>query len=103
MSETEKIDIENEILETQEEAHPIGIQQDLLDSELGVEAADAEDANEQEAEDVVPSHLEPVQIRSVIESILLASEKPMSLASIKEVFRGTNVNNELIRGALSDL
>jgi segregation and condensation protein B len=54
-------------------------------------------------EEQIPSELEPIQARSIIESILLASDKPLGLASFKEVFKGTNIKTPQIREALESL
>ncbi len=43
------------------------------------------------------------QLQSTIESILFASDRPVSLASIKQVFQGTNVNNSRIKHTLENL
>ena len=59
----------------------------------GFESADIEDIEFVEAE----------QVESIIESILFASDRPVSLASIQLVFKGTNVKKEKIRDALETL
>ena len=38
-----------------------------------------------------PEFIENEQAESIIESILFASDRPVSLASISEVFKGTNI------------
>lgn len=40
------------------------------------------------------------QLDSIIESILFASDRPVGLASLKAVFKGTNIKTEKIRRAL---
>ena len=66
----------------------------LTGTELdGFESADIEDIEFVEAE----------QVESIIESILFASDRPVSLASIQLVFKGTNVKKEKIRDALETL
>lgn len=47
--------------------------------------------------------VEDEQIESIIESILFASDRPVSLASIQLVFKGTNVRKEKIRRAIESL
>ncbi|HEX4923178.1 MAG TPA: SMC-Scp complex subunit ScpB, partial [Bdellovibrionales bacterium] len=89
-NEIEKTDIENPdaALENPDAA--------LLEAEgLG-------EAEEAEAE-VVPTDLEPVQVRSIIESVLLASDKPLGTAFLKEIFKGTNIKTPQIREALEQL
>ncbi len=63
-------------------------------SELeGFEAADIEDIEKLDAE----------QIRSVVESVLFATDKPLSIAVIKQSFKGTQVRSKDIRQALTEL
>ncbi len=47
--------------------------------------------------------VEEERLDSIIESILFASDRPVSLASIKLVFKGTNIRTEKIRRALDRL
>lgn len=47
--------------------------------------------------------IEDEQAESIIESILFASDRPVSLASIREVFKGTNIKKERIRRILDNL
>lgn len=47
--------------------------------------------------------IEDEQAESIIESILFASDRPVSLASICEVFKGTNIKKERVRKALDNL
>jgi segregation and condensation protein B len=44
--------------------------------------------------------VEDEQVESIIESILFASDRPVSFASIQQVFKGTTVKKEKIRKAL---
>jgi segregation and condensation protein B len=67
---------------------------DLEGSELdGFESAQID-----ELEFVEDEHAE-----SIVESILFASDRPVSLASIKEVFKGTNVRKDKIKRILDNL
>lgn len=67
---------------------------DLEGSELdGFESAQID-----EVEFVEDEHAE-----SIVESILFASDRPVSLASIKEVFKGTNVRKDKIKRILDNL
>lgn len=64
---------------------------DVEGSELdGYEAAQIEDLE----------FVEEEQIESIIESILFASDRPVSFASIQQVFKGTTVKKEKIRRAI---
>ncbi len=47
--------------------------------------------------------LENQEIQSIIEGVLFASDKPVSMAAIKAIFKGTNATNERIRRALDAL
>lgn len=47
--------------------------------------------------------VEDEQAHSIVESILFASDRPVSLASIKEVFKGTNVRKDKIKRILDNL
>lgn len=47
--------------------------------------------------------VEDEQAESIVESILFASDRPVSLASIKEVFKGTNVRKDKIKRILDNL
>lgn len=63
-------------------------------SELeGFESADIEDIEKLSAE----------QIRSIVESVLFATDKPLSIAVIKQSFKGTQVRSKDIRQALTEL
>ena len=56
-----------------------------------------------DGDEKVPNNLELVQVRSIIESILLAYDKPVNMSLLREVFKGTNTKTDLIKRALSDL
>lgn len=47
--------------------------------------------------------VEDEQAESIVESILFASDRPVSLASIKEVFKGTNIRKDKIKRILDQL
>ena len=59
----------------------------------GFEAADIEDVE----------FVEYDRVESLVESILFASDRPVSFASIQMVFKGTNVKREKIRDAIEAL
>src|SRR3989344_722633 len=85
---------EVEVDEQDEESLPVVEAADLEGSELdGFEAADIEELE----------FVEEEQIHSIIESILFASDRPVSFASIQQVFKGTNVKREKIRRVLESL
>lgn len=67
---------------------------ELEDSELAhFETADIEDVE----------FIEETQAQSIIESILFASDRPVSFASIQLVFKGTNIKKDKIRRILESL
>ena len=78
-------------------------QKALMEAEGLAVGAEWEDVPPEEQEELVPSELEPIQVRSVVESILLAADKPVNMSLMREVFRGTNASNEQIRKCLSEL
>ncbi len=47
--------------------------------------------------------VEEQQLQSILESILFASDRPVSLHSIKQVFKGTNISGDHIRRSLEQL
>ena len=76
------------------------------DSEENFESAELsgtelEDFDAAEIEEV--EFIEDQRIESIIESILFASDRPVSLNSIKMVFKGTNVKTEKIRRTIDHL
>lgn len=73
---------------------PSEMEDALAESELAsFESAQIEDVEELTAE----------QIRSVVESVLFATDKPLSIAVIKQSFKGTQVKSRDIRDALTAL
>jgi len=80
-------------------AEQIAADQDTGDGEL--EGTELEAFESAEIEDV--EVLAPEQIRSIVESSLFATDKPISIASIKQVFKGTQVKSKDVRQALTEL
>ncbi len=72
-----------------------------LASTESVEGTELEDFESAEIEEL--EFIEDERLDSIIESILFASDRPVSLASIKVVFKGTNVRTDKIRRALDRL
>lgn len=67
---------------------------DLEDTELaGFETAEIDEIN----------FIEDERAESIVESILFASDRPVSLASITEVFKGTNIKKNHVRKLLDNL
>lgn len=74
---------------------------DLPDADVNLE--DSELAGFESAEISEVEFVEDEQAESIVESILFASDRPVSLASIVEVFKGTNVKKNKIRQILDNL
>jgi segregation and condensation protein B len=47
--------------------------------------------------------VEESQLESIIESVLFATDRPVSLATLKQIFKGTNVTNARLKRALEAL
>jgi len=71
---------------------------EALNSVEGTELDAYESANIEEVE-----FLEEERLDSILESILFASDRPVSLNALKLVFKGTNVRSEQIKRALDRL
>lgn len=67
-------------------------------SVAGTELDDFDSAEIEETEFVEEERLE-----SIVESVLFASDRPVSLASLKLLFKGTNIRGDKIRRALDQL
>lgn len=67
-------------------------------SEVDLEGTELDGFESAAIEDL--EFVEEEQIESIIESILFASDKPVSFASIQQVFKGTTVKKDKIRRAL---
>lgn len=70
-------------------------------SEVSLEGTELDGFESAEIEDV--EFVEEERLESIVESILFASDRPVSLASLKLVFKGTNVRTDKIRRALDAL
>jgi segregation and condensation protein B len=47
--------------------------------------------------------LDPVQLESIIESLLFTSDRPVSLARLKDIFEGTQVTTEMMKVTLEKI
>lgn len=70
-------------------------------SEELVEGSELEAFESAEIEDI--EFLEEERMDSVIESVLFASDRPVTLASLKLLFKGTNIKGDKIKRALDRL
>lgn len=91
----EESEDEAQILAGEDESEEQSASSDeLAGTELGgFESAEIEDVE----------HLTEEQIRSVVESVLFSTDKPLSIAVIKQSFKGTQVLSKDIRAALTAL
>lgn len=92
--ETEGFLPDAEAIEDDEELEMTASEQDLEGTELdSFESADIEEVE----------FVEDEQLESILESILFASDRPVGLAQMKLVFKGTNITTQRIRRALDQI
>lgn len=93
-----------------EEEETEGFLPDVADEELessehlsteSVEGTELDEYESAAIEDL--EFVEEEQLESILESILFASDRPVSLAQMKLVFKGTNVTTQKLRRALDQL
>ncbi len=73
----------------------------LFNEDLDLSGTELEDFDTVEIEEV--EFIETEKLVSIVESILFATDRPVSLASIKQVFKGTNIKTEHVRKALQSI
>jgi len=71
------------------------------EDEVSVEGTELDGFDSAEIEEV--EFVEEERLESIIESVLFASDRPVSLASLKLLFKGTNIRGDKIRRALDQL
>ncbi|MBC7467362.1 MAG: SMC-Scp complex subunit ScpB [Bdellovibrio sp.] len=74
---------------------------ELAAADAAIEGTELDNFESAEIEDL--EFVEDEQIQSIIESILFASDRPVSLASIQQVFKGTTVKKDKIRRTIEAL
>lgn len=77
------------------------IEEEIEAVEVELEGSELDGFESAEIEDV--QFIEDERLESIVESILFASDRPVSLASIQLVFKGTNIKKEKIRRTLDNL
>jgi segregation and condensation protein B len=82
-----------------EEALEAGAELESVDVEL--EGSELDGFESAEIEEI--QFIEDERLESIVESILFASDRPVSLASIQLVFKGTNIKKDKIRRTLDNL
>lgn len=70
-------------------------------SDMSLEGTELDNFESAEIEET--EFVEEERLESIVESILFASDRPVSLASLKLVFKGTNIRGDKIRRALDQL
>jgi segregation and condensation protein B len=88
---------------SEEEAEKILAQDESSEAASGIflEGTELDGFESAEIEEV--DFVEEERLQSIVESILFASDRPVSLASLKLVFKGTNINTQKLRRALDSL
>ena len=81
----------------------IEISEDLLATQADVDLEGSELESFEAAEIAEIDFIEEEQAESIIESILFASDRPVSLLSIREVFKGTNITKDNVKRILNNL
>lgn len=71
------------------------------EGEVSVEGTELDDFDSAEIEET--EFVEEERLESIVESVLFASDRPVSLASLKLLFKGTNIRGDKIRRALDQL
>lgn len=71
------------------------------EEKISLEGTELDNFESAEIEDV--EFVDEERVESILESILFASDRPVSLASMKMVFKGTNINTQKIKRALEQI
>lgn len=71
------------------------------DDEVSVDGTELDEFDSADIEEL--EFVEEERLESIVESVLFASDRPVSLASLKLLFKGTNVKGDKIRRALDQL
>lgn len=74
---------------------------EVMENAEAIEGTELADFDSAIIEDV--EHLTSEQARSIVESVLFSTDKPMSIAVIKQAFKGTNIKSKDIRECLESL
>ncbi len=75
--------------------------EEVVEPAVDLEGTELDSFEAAEIEEV--EFVEEERLESIVESILFASDRPVSLTQIKEVFKGTNVDTRKIRRAIDQL
>lgn len=77
------------------------LEADAEEGDVSVEGTELDNFDSAEIEEV--EFVEEERLESIVESVLFASDRPVSLASLKLLFKGTNIRTDKIRRALDQL
>ncbi len=104
----DEVEMETDAIDTETAEQELGSAIDSSGDELAVGETGSlleDEAAEQESEiqDALPSELSDVQVKSVVESVLFASNNPVSVATLRGVFHNTDVDTDRIRRALDGM
>lgn len=111
VSEEETAEVEaaeaTEVVEASE-AETISPTEQMELRDLSEEAETGEDEDEaesesEEADEEPKEFIDHAQMLSIIESLLFATDRPVSIGSIKQIFKGINVRTKDIKNALEEL
>lgn len=83
------------------EASDEEVEEETSEQEVSLEGTELDGFESAEIEEV--EFVEEERLESIIESVLFASDRPTSLASLKLLFKGTNIRGDKIRRALDQL
>ena len=85
------------------EAHAAS-EEGVSEEELqGTELQEFESAEIEALEEEAQEYLDPEQVVSILESMLFATDRPQTLASLKQPFKGTNIKTKDVKEALEHL
>ncbi len=96
----EESESEGFLPETQDEEAEVEFDSEEAE-QISLEGSELEGFESAEIDEI--QFIEDEQAESIVESILFASDRPVSLASIREVFKGTNIKKDRIRRILDNL
>lgn len=71
------------------------------DDEVSVDGTELDEFDSADIEEL--EFVEEERLESIVESVLFASDRPVSLASLKLLFKGTNIRGDKIKRALDQL
>lgn len=102
------VEVEASVFLQEEEETPgflpdVSEEESVQDAEAGVSVEGTELDGFESADIEELEFVEEERLESIVESILFASDRPVSMASLKMVFKGTNVTSQKIRRALENL